>query len=64
MIYTYTHIYIKHVICINTIILSCKSIKRYRYTDTTTSIQKTHTAKNNSVYDDFNYMHPISKLEN
>ena len=49
---------------INTIILSCKSIKRYWYIDTTPSIQKTHTAKNNRVYDDFNYMHPISKLEN
>ena len=53
---------------INTIILSCKLIKQYWYIDTTPSIQKTHTAKNNSVYeesnsvyDDFNYIHPISK---
>ena len=58
------HIYIKHDIFINTIILSCKRIKQYRHTDTTPSIQKTHTAKNNSVYDDFNCIHPISKLEN
>ena len=63
-IYIQYDIYIKYDICINTIIFSCKSIKQYRHTDTTPSIQKTHTAKNNRVYDDFNYMHPISKLEN
>ena len=61
---TYICIYIKYDIHINTIILSCKSIKQYRHTDTTPFIQKTNTAKNNRVYDDFNYMHPISKLEN
>lgn len=61
---TYICTYIKYDIYINTIILSCKSIKQYRHIDTTPSIQKTHTAKNNRVYDDFNYMHPISKLEN
>ena len=60
----YIFIYIKYDIYINTIILSCKSIKQYRYIDTTPSIQNTHTAKNNSVYGYFNYMHPISKLEN
>ena len=60
----YIFIYIKYDIHINTIILSCKSIKQYRHTDTTPFIQKTNTAKNNRVYDDFNYMHPISKLEN
>lgn len=71
-IYVYTYIihntyictYIQYDIYINTIILSCKSINQYRHIDTTPSIQKTHTAKNNRVYDDFNYMHPISKLEN
>lgn len=71
-IYVYTYIihntyictYIQYDIYINNIILSCKSINQYRHIDTTPSIQKTHTAKNNRVYDDFNYMHPISKLEN
>lgn len=63
-IYIQYDIYIKYDIHINTIILSCKRINQYRHIDTTPSIQKTHTAKNNMVYDDFNYIHSISKLEN
>lgn len=57
-------IYIQYDIYINTIILSRERIKQYRHIDTMPLLQNTHTAKNNSVYDDFNCTHPTLKLEN